>query len=373
MNRVFEALRGLFGRRRAPVFCAPDDGGLADAGNLEQALPTLAAVLDLLGEHAFDLDTEAAPAIRDRFAGWARHVGDGAPAPEGGFAAGGARRRDWPAVRSFVAAHRRQEKAFVTRTGKELRDALWMFVQRLSRSFSLDKGVDTRVRVQLKRLKSALDQPSVDRLKQDVADAVDGIRVAIEERTARHREELQATLAELAALREELGRARREANIDPLTQLWNRGCFDERLAEIAAVQALTGRPATLLMIDLDHFKQLNDRHGHPAGDHLLRQVADTLVRALPRKADFIARYGGEEFAVILEGEGAPAARMLAERVLAHVRNLKALWQGQDLKVTVSIGLAEIEEGETAADWLGRADAALYQAKAAGRDRLVESA
>ena len=124
------------------------------------------------------------------------------------------------------------------------------------------------------------------------------------------------------------------------------------------------------MIDLDEFKTVNDTHGHPAGDAVIREIAEVFTNTFPRRPDFVARYGGEEFAVILQQDGIAIGEKLANRLLSRVRDLVVSHEGTDLHVTVSIGATELGEGELATSWLKRADDALCQAKDGGRNRVV---
>jgi two-component system cell cycle response regulator len=162
---------------------------------------------------------------------------------------------------------------------------------------------------------------------------------------------------------------------DSLTGLYNRRHFDERLgAELAAAQR-HGRPVSLLMIDVDHFKSVNDEHGHLAGDEALKMVA-FILRGAVRKEDVLARYGGEEFVVVARETALDGARALAERIRRAVERSRCAWQGRELGVTVSIGvtvsvgLTELVEGRTERDVLEAADRALYAAKQAGRNRVI---
>jgi diguanylate cyclase (GGDEF)-like protein len=122
------------------------------------------------------------------------------------------------------------------------------------------------------------------------------------------------------------------------------------------------------MIDVDEFKRVNDGFGHPAGDAVIKAVADCLVRTFPRRTDLVARYGGDEFAVILREAGLKEARVLAERLVTAVRALRVIYDGREIRVSVSVGVAECVPGEMPDLWVARADAALYQAKSAGRNR-----
>jgi diguanylate cyclase (GGDEF)-like protein len=145
---------------------------------------------------------------------------------------------------------------------------------------------------------------------------------------------------------------------DPMTGLWNRRALDDRLAALADA----GQPVPpTVMVDIDHFKRVNDLHGHDAGDRVLAAVAKAISDNV-RECDFAARYGGDEFAVLLHGASQEVARHVAERVRTAVAG------SLELPVTVSIGIAE-QTGDRRLTLLA-ADRALYEAKRAGRNRVA---
>jgi len=160
-----------------------------------------------------------------------------------------------------------------------------------------------------------------------------------------------------------------KAQIDALTGLWNRRHFDNRLQAEQSLAKRSSRPLAIIMIDLDHFKSINDRFGHPMGDEVLRRVGLYLVEAL-RQEDVVCRYGGEEFSVIAPN-GANAAAELAERLRQGIEALHITCNGQPLKVTASFGVAWSEEPDESL--LSQADAALYRAKQGGRNRVEVAA
>ncbi len=186
--------------------------------------------------------------------------------------------------------------------------------------------------------------------------------------------QLKESTAEVARLRTHLEQVRRDATTDALTNLANRKAFDEELERAHADTAKTGRPLTLAVIDIDHFKSFNDTWGHQTGDQVLRYVASVIGRigAPPRCA---ARYGGEEFGVIFPGESTGHVRAALEEIRKEIcsRTLKRRSTEEDLgTVSVSIGLAEARPGESAHALMERADAALYVSKRSGRNRVTLS-
>ncbi|MFB8830163.1 diguanylate cyclase domain-containing protein [Azotobacter sp. CWF10] len=167
------------------------------------------------------------------------------------------------------------------------------------------------------------------------------------------------------ALAEQAAQALRLSEIDPLTQIANRRCFEKQLqAEWHRLQR-HGHPCALLMFDLDHFKRINDTLGHPAGDRVLVAVAQAVRQDL-RDVDCFARWGGEEFIVLLPDSGAEAARVLAERLRLSLRWTDA---ALPMPLTASFAVTEMGAGEDPVALLRRLDAALYQAKGQ-RDCIV---
>lgn len=154
------------------------------------------------------------------------------------------------------------------------------------------------------------------------------------------------------------------ATTDPLTGLRNRRAFDSHMAQELAIVQRRGSPLSLLMLDIDHFKRVNDALGHDGGDRVLQAIAGHL-KDCARTVDVVARVGGEEFAVILPSTDEAGAHEVGERMRQAVEN--GPWD--QMPVTISVGVATLVDGEDAERIYGRADAALYAAKQAGRNQV----
>ena len=155
------------------------------------------------------------------------------------------------------------------------------------------------------------------------------------------------------------------ANKDPLTGLRNRRALDEALAIESQRSRRYGTPLCALIVDIDHFKPINDTHGHPAGDEVLRHLS-TIFRENSRSTDIVGRWGGEEFLILCPGISLSEGRTFAEKLRQTVERASF---ANDLSLTVSIGLAEFAANEPARTMIERADRALYRAKASGRNRV----
>lgn len=158
---------------------------------------------------------------------------------------------------------------------------------------------------------------------------------------------------------------------DALTGLANRREFMTQLEREAHRQARSGRPMSVVLFDVDHFKQVNDRWGHPMGDQVLARIGALLKAHTRDQVDTAARYGGEEFVLLLPDTGVNEACLVAEKIAVRLRQERFSADGQGFQVTQSVGIAQVVEGEVDVA-LRAADRNLYQAKEAGRDRMVAS-
>lgn len=204
------------------------------------------------------------------------------------------------------------------------------------------------------------------------AETIDAVRDAIAEFAAHNRRlswELEEARGTLAARETELLEAQREARVDPLTKIANRRSFEERLAECHTRLERGHEGYAVVLFDLDRFKELNDRFGHPAGDAALCVFAKILKDTV-RSYDLPARYGGEEFALLLPGAGLSAGEAVAERCRKRAEQAVVRHGGDQITFAVSAGVAAGRTDRAPKETVGRADEALYAAKMTGRNRVL---
>src|SRR5689334_23305159 len=185
-------------------------------------------------------------------------------------------------------------------------------------------------------------------------------------------ERLDNSQEEVERLKVELTRAREEAVIDGLSGLLNRKAFDERMHLLVSQLQAESAPPSLVLIDIDHFKQINDTYGHLFGDAVIRSIGH-LIKSTVKGQDIAARYGGEEFALLLPGTPVGGARVVADRLRfafsqSRIRRLNS--EEPVGNITISAGVAGYRDGEDVTQLIARADAALYQSKALGRNRVT---
>ena len=185
-------------------------------------------------------------------------------------------------------------------------------------------------------------------------------------------QQVAASQSEIARLRTDLDRARGEAPLDPLTGILNRQGFDQRVAALLQEAPAAGRRHCLVMFDIDHFKTVNDVHGHVMGDRVIQGIGEILRRCLTDPRQAAARYGGEEFAIVLPHSTVADAQRLAEQVRLRAKAMKIRNRNTQevlFTITISGGVAALQSGDDAQALVARADAALYASKNGGRDRV----
>lgn len=182
-------------------------------------------------------------------------------------------------------------------------------------------------------------------------------------------ERLHKALDELKSMNKRL----EELSIrDPLTEIYNRRYFTAKLAEYSELSHRLNQPLSCTISDIDHFKRVNDNHGHQAGDYVLKKVATVLSRAV-RKSDIVARYGGEEFIMLLPNTNIYAAMMLAEKLRSAIESTQYSYKGDEINVTISIGVSVGNVQKNLSEQLvNTADQALYIAKNSGRNRVCKA-
>ncbi|MDX1498765.1 MAG: GGDEF domain-containing protein [Woeseiaceae bacterium] len=343
------------------------------AGGLDSlthaALDTLSAILRVFGSEAFATDRAPDPdVVRALCEGLAAHVEHGAAVPPLDIERAGDGARQWARLRRFVADHRRAEKAWVTGRFATYRDAVDELLGGLRRIGARDQETAGQVTESLETVEAALASGEIDAVRRALTAAVDSVTAVFAEQQQAYEAQLRALDDRLADLRADLSAAHEEMQRDPLTEVYNRRAFDHALAQALNLHFVTGRPVTVVVIDIDDFKGINDTCGHATGDEILRGVGGCLERAFVRKGDIVARLGGDEFAVLLDDTSAANSKGLLDRFLAAVAALELPAAAGRRRVTCSAGYTEIDTADSAESLLARADAALYDAKSAGRAR-----
>jgi len=326
-------------------------------------LDTIGGMLMSFGRHAFDMPDRPANEVSSEFGRWQRHATMGVPiTPTEVTSAVGIRDRDWDGVLRTFSEQRREENRYVDTAVSELRDALWSCVETVHNAVKIDQRTDVSTEAQMTRARTALSRMQTGNIKQEVLGAVQAIQQALQSR--RDQQELQ--YVSLATKLDRLGRqledAKRESTTDPLTGLGNRKLFDNTAQRAMQMHSLGRTPVTLIMIDLNKLKFVNDMYGHQSGDAFITGVAKAMAKVFLRQSDVICRYGGDEFSAILNNTDMNVAMTLAHRLKDQIATMPSPHPALEFQVGASMGLAQLEATEDVDEWIARADKALYKAK-----------
>ena len=335
------------------------------------ALDTLSSVIRVMGEESFQLEKDIDPAVFPAMcAEFARHVENGAAVPSFDIPQSADGSREWQRVRRFFADRRHAERTFVTERLQDYRGVVDDLVSGLRDIGKRDQDTESSVRASLENIKDAVATGVLPDIKKALKRTVRQVNDTFTAQKRDYERQLKELNDRMSSLRQDLVAAREEMKRDSLTDAYNRGAFDSAITQSLNMHFILQQPVTLVMIDLDNFKAVNDTHGHAAGDEALRAVGDCLARSFIRKSDFVARYGGDEFAVILTDTAARHASKLIDRFLDYACDIRISAAPEETLVACSAGYTEIVASDTVEDLIRRADQALYTAKAEGRNRAA---
>jgi diguanylate cyclase len=230
------------------------------------------------------------------------------------------------------------------------------------------KALDVSLEESARQLKVGLDATGLERVVAGLSGDIQGMRsVALE-----LGRQLDDGRREMERLREELARTRHEAIVDTLTGVLNRKGFDRAMSELLDSYVTEDGPLSLLVVDIDHFKKVNDTYGHLLGDKVLRTIAQTMKQRLKGR-DTVARYGGEEFTIVLPDTPPERAAIVAEQLRSAIENgrIRRHDGGEPIgAVTISVGATAYIPGESVSEFIHRADEAMYRSKREGRNRVT---
>jgi diguanylate cyclase len=327
-------------------------------------LDALGGVLAALARHPVDLPHRPAEVTTRELTAWQRHATLGLPIDADIAASSvGIPDRDWSGMVRAVTEMRRDEEQSVDSLVSELRTALWTCVAAVHEAVRIDDTAEAQTGTHLALVKRAVVSASqMSTIKDEVLNAVSEIDRTLRERKAEQQRQYRTLATSLDSLGRQLEEAKKESATDPLTGVGNRKHFDLMAQRAIQMYSLGRAPVTLLMIDLNKLKIINDSYGHTAGDAAITTVAQALKLVFLRQSDVVCRYGGDEFAVILNNCDMLVAQTLAKRLIEQIKALPAPTQAMEFALGASVGVAQLEPGEDLSQWIARADRAMYQAK-----------
>lgn len=272
--------------------------------------------------------------------------------------------------RQFFSAYRVAEYGYMRKTFEDFKAIIWNFVEQLSEDAQHEESEDRSIHASLEALKEAVESDSMDTLRAKSKEFINVYVNQNAKKQNRRTKRMKSVKKNLDFVKRQLSEADRSMRTDHLTGAYNRRNFDEQMKNQASLFQLSKTPVSMIILDIDFFKKVNDTYGHDIGDFVLKECVGTLKSMFGREEDFVARIGGEEFAIILPAHTIDHAVVRAEETLAKIRKEVYIHGTQELRFTVSMGIAQLQEGETVDSWLKRADTALYESKHTGRNKLT---
>ncbi len=244
------------------------------------------------------------------------------------------------------------------------------------------RKLEAVVQIQVHEIKTSVHEASdLHHLKTTISERLDVLQTHLNEYQLNEEQRQVQLASELTQVKSRLGNVEQEADtlrtrlkdkhqqsiLDPLTGVFNRLAYEERISQEIARYKRYSTPVTLMVLDVDHFKHINDHYGHKAGDKALKLIADALKNNL-RETDFLARYGGEEFVALLPDTPPENIAGIAEKLRTAIETCKFHYAGKDVPITISCGYSAFRANDSAETAFNRADAALYRAKECGRNQ-----
>lgn len=319
---------------------------------------TLLYLIDVYNKHLIDIDTHPIRRVREELDGFAREIvsTERAELEKALFR-----------FRQYFASYRVAEYTYIRKTFEDFKGIIWNFVEQLSEDFAREQAEDKEIQTSLNQLKEAVEMDSIDMLRARSKEFIHFYMDHHTRKETRRAKRLKGIKKNLDVMKKQLVEADRNLKLDHMTQAYNRRSFDEHLKQQGNLAQIEKTAVTLIVLDIDHFKKVNDTHGHDVGDVVIKECVRLLHESFNHEHDFVARVGGEEFAVILPEHAIPAAVKRADEALGKIRKNVLTHEGLELKFTVSMGIAQFYSGEAIDHWLKRADQALYDAKRLGRN------
>lgn len=322
---------------------------------------TLLFLIDIYNKHLIEIDAQPVRRVREYLDEFARELMN----PEKTHS-----EKTLFRFRQFFSGYRVNEYTYVQKSFDDFRGILWDLIDQLGEDFRSEQNEDKEIGMSLHNLKEAVEANSINEVKFKAREFIDTYVEHQSRRERRRSKRIKGIKKNLDVVKQQLTEANRSMRVDHLTEAFNRKSFDEKVKQEWQLHELSKTPVTLIALDIDHFKKINDTYGHDVGDFVLKECVTTLKNLFHRPSDFVARVGGEEFAVVLPDYAVAHAVQKAEEVLSRIRKEVYVTGEHKLNFTISMGIAQLVPGESIESWVKRADQALYSSKQNGRNRYT---
>ena len=332
-----------------------------DPQEISEERATLLHIIDTYNKHLIEIDSQPVRRIREIL----DEFGKGLVHPDPEVA-----EKNLFRFRQFFSSYRIDEYSYIQNTFDDFKNIIWDFADQLGEDLRTEEVQEVEVKQHLAQLREAVESNSIDVLKNKSREFIDSYIEIQSRKDERRTRRLDAVQKNLFSVKKKLIEANHSMMHDHLTGAYNRKSFDEMLKKHLSLSRIQNTAVSLIILDIDYFKRINDSYGHDMGDFILKECVLALGKVFHRNIDFVARIGGEEFAIILPDFKIEHAVVRAEEALNRIRK-EVFIQGElKLQFTVSMGIAQLLDKESAEQWLKRADTALYQSKNTGRNKYT---
>ena len=275
--------------------------------------------------------------------------------------------------KSTISAFIDHQKHYIDERETELRSIIDLLTRAMVSVDVENDAYHRKILEQSEKMEEITRLDDIRKIKSALEKEVETLRETVHHKQAGEQQRIESLSTQVKVLRQELELAKEESQRDALTGTFNRRAFDDHLQSLVERNLIHRQDFSLLVLDIDDFKRINDTHGHPVGDRVLLALANT-CHQMVRSDDFLARYGGEEFVIILPGASRRNAAKKAKLICNTIHQTRYALNSDDsegtLSLTVSIGVTAFKRGDTAATVLERADQALYKAKKSGKNCVL---
>jgi len=326
---------------------------------------TLIYLMDLYNKHLFEIEKHSIRKVRDKL----DHMAKQLVAVDNDLMQN---EKTLSEIRQFFSSYRIDECSYVQNSFDDFKRIVWDLADQFSDEFQTDSQKDSVLNQHLAGLKEAVESNSLESMRLKSREFINLYVEHQQQKTERRQKRIINVKKNLDTVKKQLLEANSSLNVDHLTSAHNRKCFDEQIKRYVQLNNLNPTDVTLVILDIDFFKKINDSYGHDIGDFILKECVRIMKSIFFRDGEIVARIGGEEFAIILPQYSADDAVDRAEELQRRIRS-EAFVQGNlKIKFTVSMGIAQLHNNESASDWVKRADTALYQSKNSGRNQYTIS-
>lgn len=331
--------------------------------NISEEKATLLYLLDVYNKHLFEIDKHPVRKVRDMLDEISRELLDPRSKESDKLMF---------KIRQFFSQYRVDEHSYIQKTFEDFKGIIWDFAHQLGDDLESERSSEAKLKVNLDELREAVESNSIEELRSKSREFINHYVKFQSAKDDRRVKRMSKIKLNLNSVKRQLFEANESMRMDHMTGAHNRKSFEEQLKKHASMFSINQNPVSLVMLDIDHFKKINDSFGHDVGDFIIKECVRIMKESFATESSLVARIGGEEFAVILPDTSLSVATKLCQTALENVRKEAFVQNNMTLRFTVSMGVAQLDTAELVESWMKRADLALYNSKNTGRNKVTSS-